>query len=159
MRLTPRDRLLPADLAAHHEARLVALSALPGVPAEHVQLLQADDSKELSAFTVLREGRVMIVVNDAHTPERQANSICHEIAHLLLEHRPSSAFDALGNRIFPVRDEAEADWLAGCLLVPAAGLRAVLQTKGGQAGAARHFGVSPELMRWRCNMNGLARVA
>jgi Zn-dependent peptidase ImmA (M78 family) len=157
--LTEHDRLEPRDLAEDLDVQVFELTGFPGLRPEHQAELQAPETRIVSAVTVVRDGRALIVVNDTHTPERQTNSLAHELAHLLLGHEPGNALDALGNRIWPARDEAEADWLAACLLVPAAALRAALRTHGTQQACARHFGVSDELMRWRCNVNGLRHAA
>lgn len=157
--LTEHDRLDPRDLAEHLGVEVVGLTGFPGLSPEHEAELCEPRSRTLSAVTVLRDGRALIIVNDTHDAERQANSIAHELAHLLLEHEPNTALDALGNRIWPALDEAEATWLGACLLVPGSALRPALRRHGTQATCAAHFGVSAELMRWRCNMNGLRRAA
>jgi Zn-dependent peptidase ImmA (M78 family) len=101
---------------------------------------------------VVRDGRALIVFNESHAPTRSANSIAHELAHLILGHEPTNAFDALGNRHFPRELEDEATWLAGCLLVPKDGVQPVLSQYGNDvARAADHFGVSTQLMQWRVN--------
>jgi Zn-dependent peptidase ImmA (M78 family) len=39
---------------------------------------------DFSAVTVFRESRRVIIVNEAHSEVRQASSLTHELAHLLL---------------------------------------------------------------------------
>jgi len=70
-----------------------------------------------------------------------------------LGHPPRNAFDAFGNRNFPRELEDEATWFAGCLLVvPKDAVRPVMSRHSGDvAGAADHFGISVQLMRWRVN--------
>ena len=135
------------------------LSSLPGIPADHRARLLKAESRDLSALTVFREGLALIVVNDAHTPQRQVNSITHELSHVILGHETADRLDADGQRHYPQRLEDEANWLAGALLVPVGQLRQLLAELGGQPAVADHFGVSLELVRWRCNMHGLARRA
>jgi len=53
----------------------------------------------------------MIIFNSAHSVQRTANSIAHELSHVLLEHEPGGVLDD-GVRRFPADDETEAD-LAG----------------------------------------------
>src|SRR4051794_31793659 len=86
--LTPTCRLDPRALAARHGARVIELSVLPGVTDEQRARLMRTGGKELSALLIGEPGQAVLVVNDAHTTERQASSVCHEIAHLLLEHDP-----------------------------------------------------------------------
>jgi hypothetical protein len=156
--LTPTCRLDPRALAGRYGIRVVELSALAGVTDEQREHLMRKDGKDLSALLIGEGGEALIVVNDAHNPERQANSICHEIAHLLLKHQPGPILDEAGRRIYPERQEDEANWLASALLVPVKGLR-MLYPKQTRVEIEGNFGVSEELLRWRCNMHGLAAKA
>jgi Zn-dependent peptidase ImmA (M78 family) len=107
---------------------------------------------------VVLGGAAIIVVNDGHSRARQANSITHELAHLLLGHEPVPAFVGPGVRTLTKLDEDEADWLAGCLLVPKSGVREVMRACGDDLiVAAAHYGVSVELMRWRHNVTSYRR--
>jgi Zn-dependent peptidase ImmA (M78 family) len=153
--LTPTCRLDPRALAARHGIRVVALSALSGVSdCERAQLMRKN-SKELSALLVGEEGHAVIIVNDSHTPQRQANSICHEVSHILLGHESAPIVDDGGVRVYPERQEDEANWLAGALLVPIKGLR-MLHPNHTRSEIEAKYGVSEELLRWRCNLHGLA---
>jgi Zn-dependent peptidase ImmA (M78 family) len=153
--LSERERLDPYELVEEmEEVAVMRMADVRGFSADHLAELHAPDSRALSAITVVRGERKLIVINESHTTERQINSLTHELAHLLLAHPPSSAFDALGNRLFPKLMEDEADWLAACLLVPADAIEVSLREHGSQHAAAAHFGVSIELMRWRCNSYG-----
>jgi Zn-dependent peptidase ImmA (M78 family) len=151
--LTDRSRLDPARLAAAKGVPVVAIAQLAGVPPEHLKQLQNADPGAFSAAAVVRDRKALIVVNDAHPPARKANSIAHELAHLLLEHDAVPAFGDFGARMLTKTMEDEADWLAGCLLVPASGIRATMAACGGDLeAAADHYGVSVQLMRWRHNV-------
>jgi len=156
--LTPTCRLDPRALAARHGMRVVELSVLPGVSEAQKARLMEKDGKELSALLIGDEGDAIIVVNDAHTLERQANSICHEVSHVLLRHQPGPILDGTGRRVYPERQEHEANWLASALLVPVKGLRSLYSTRT-RPELEENFGVSEELLRWRCNMHGLAARA
>jgi Zn-dependent peptidase ImmA (M78 family) len=156
--LTPTCRLDPRLLAERHGIRVVELSALPGVTEEERALLMKRDSKDLSALLVGEKGQAVMIVNDAHTPARQANSMCHEVAHLLLGHSAGPIVDEAGVRVYPERQEDEANWLAGALLVPVKGLR-MLHPKNTRPQIEENFGVSAELLRWRCNKHGMASKA
>lgn len=156
--LTPTCRLDPRKLADQHGIRVIELSALPGVTDDQRAFLMRGKSKDLSALTVVEGGQAIIVVNDSHTPERQANSICHELAHLLLGHAAGPIVDEAGVRVYPQRQEDEANWLASALLVPVKGLR-MLYPKHTRPQIEENFGVSEELLRWRCNMHGMAANA
>src|SRR4051794_41184140 len=156
--VTLTGRLDPRALAARHNIRVVELSSLEGV-SEHqrAQLMRAK-SKDLSALLVGEEGDAIIIVNDSHTPERHANSICHEVAHILLGHSSGPIVDEDGVRVYPERQEDEANWLAGALLVPVKGLRKLYPNLT-RLEIEETYGVSKELLRWRCNMHGLSKKA
>lgn len=123
------------------------------MPTTDLKRLREEDPSAFSATAVLRGPNAIIVVNDAHTSERQANSVAHELAHLLLDHPPGPMIDDYGARTLTKDHEDEANWLAGCLLVPGSGISQTMSECGGTLEvAAAHYGVSVELMRWRQNM-------
>lgn len=153
--LSPTCRLDPRALAQRHGIKVVELSSLAGVSEYERGLLMRKNSKELSALLVGEAGKAVIIVNDSHSPQRQANSICHEVAHILLGHASGPIFDEGGVRVYPERQEDEANWLAGALLVPVKGLR-MLHAKHPRSEIEENYGVSAELLRWRCNMHGLS---
>lgn len=150
--LTARCRLDPRELAAAKDIHVVGLSELSAMPEEHRRHLLEVDAGAFSGVTVIRGEHKLIVVNDGHTPERQVNTVSHEVAHVLLEHPPAPAFGEFG-RTLSKEMEDEADWLAGCLLVPGSGVHATMGLCGGDLeAAAAHYGVSIDLMRWRHNV-------
>ncbi|MGO9959631.1 MAG: ImmA/IrrE family metallo-endopeptidase [Solirubrobacteraceae bacterium] len=155
--LTDRCRLNPVDLAVKKGIDVVVLSELAGVPDAHRHQLLEVDPTAFSGVSVISGDSKLIVVNDGHTPERQVNTVAHEIAHFLLKHAPGPAFGDFG-RMLSKTIEQEADWLAGCLLVPGSGIRATMQMCAGDLdAAAEHYGVSVQLMRWRRNVTNWRR--
>ncbi len=150
--LSATDRLDPQALATRHGVAIWPLERLRAViPGDIEHLLVVDDGC-FSAATVIRDGRIAVVYNESHAPGRCANSITHELAHIILGHPPTNAFDAFGNRNFPKPLEEEATWFAGCLLVPKDAVRPLMSRHGNDvARAADHFGISLQLMRWRVN--------
>jgi Zn-dependent peptidase ImmA (M78 family) len=146
------EALDPKLLARHRQIKVVTLASFAEVIAADVEHLLVTDSACFSAATVIRDGRAMIVYNESHARGRCANSIAHELAHLILEHPASNAFDAFGNRNFPKGLEDEATWLAACLLVPKEAIVPVLSFHDNDLdAAAAQFGVSVPLLRWRLN--------
>jgi Zn-dependent peptidase ImmA (M78 family) len=146
------EALDPRQLAGHRQIRVVTLASFAAVIGEDVEHLLVTDSACFSAATVIRDERVMIVYNESHAQGRCANSIAHELSHVILGHPATNAFDAFGNRNFPKSLEDEATWLAGCLLVPKEAIISVLSLHDNDLErAAGHFGVSLQLLRWRMN--------
>jgi IrrE N-terminal-like domain len=147
----------------------LALAEAWGIPVVSLGELREDGASEssigrlmsaetgFSAATVVVGPRRLIVYNPRHEPGRKASSLAHELAHVILEHEAAPAIGVGGCRHWDGRQEAEADWLGGTLLVPRAGALAwMLQSDDVDAGA-RNFGVSVELFRWRINHTGVVR--
>jgi Zn-dependent peptidase ImmA (M78 family) len=150
--LAAAARLDPKALAARHSVAIWPLERLRAIIPEDVDHLLVVDGACFSAATVIRDGRIAVVYNESHADGRCANSITHELAHIILKHPPTNAFDAFGNRNFPKDLEEEATWFAGCLLVPKDAVRSMMSRCGNDvARAAEHFGISPSLMQWRVN--------
>jgi hypothetical protein len=112
---------------------------------------------KFSAMTVASGTRRLVVYNAHHPPGRQANSLAHEISHILLEHPLAPALGVGGCRMWDAVLEAEADWQAGALLVPRGAAFAWMRSGGSLEDGAQHFGVSLALFRWRVNQTGVSR--
>lgn len=154
--LGPIDRLQPAVLADHLGIPVVSLLSLTryGAAQESITHLTSNGRSEFSAMTVVRESFRLIVFNPAHSRGRRANSVVHELSHVILEHEPHGAIGPSGCRRWDQRMESEADWLAGALLVPRpAALRIVRQSTPIHE-AASAYGVSTSLLQWRLNQTG-----
>jgi hypothetical protein len=136
-------------------APITALEPYGASPEAIGSLLAANSG--FSAFTVCCGPRVRIFYNPRHPPGRQANSLAHELSHVLLEHEPHPAVGGDGRRVWDAEHEAEADWLAGALLVPREGALIVLSRGLDTMRAAAHFGVSVQLFSWRANQTGVVR--
>ena len=112
-----------------------------------------------SGAEVLRKAGI-IILNSSHPPTRQNSSLAHELAHIILRHSPTQAFfgsdGALMMKEYNVNHEAEADCLAGILLIPRDALL-VLFNQMDEPSLANHFGVSPDLLRMRKNLTGVER--
>lgn len=167
LKLAPQTRLVPKDLAEHLGITVLGLRGLmPYEPeddeggitlAEAVDWLTGPSRDAISAFTVVADNRRLIVYNESHPETRQANSLAHELAHVLLEHDPSPHADEYGHRFWSPEIEEEANLLAAALLVPREGARILLESGRTEAQAARHFGVSPQLFLWRARQTGVLR--
>jgi hypothetical protein len=154
--LDSTSRLDPHALARHLAIPVLSVGALKGSCEEAVRRLVLDDPDSFSAVTVFCGTRRLILFNPGHAASRNANSVMHELAHVVLEHEPGSVRERGGGRRWRPLDEAEADWLAGAMLVPRDGALAMMERLGDQIRSARHFGVSRDLMRWRVNETGVA---
>jgi hypothetical protein len=152
------DRLDCAVLAETWGIPIVTLGELreDGASESSIQHLLGSEAG-FSAATICVGHRRLIVYNPRHSARRIANSLAHELSHTLLEHEPAPAIGLGGCRRWNGAQEAEADWLAGALLVPRESALAWLRSGGDLPEGARHFGVSLELFTWRVNHTGVAR--
>lgn len=155
--LSPTDRVDVWLLAAHLEIPIVALTELTSAAPEAVHQFTVVDENAFSAVTIFCGSRRIILYNDAHAKVRQASDIAHEISHALLGHEPQPALDELGCRRWDAVCEAEADWLAGVLLVPEEATLASVRSGLSDSDAARQYGVSVAMMQFRMNMTAARR--
>lgn len=153
--LGAHDPLDAWKLANHLGIETASISDLrsDGVSSETVHHLTRVEPGVFSAGTVFRETRAVIIYNESHARTRTANSIAHEISHVVLEHEPSRHF-IYGCRRWDATQENEADWLAGCLLVPGEAALRIARLGVPIPEAAERFGISHDLMRMRLNVSG-----
>jgi hypothetical protein len=158
LRLKVTDRLDPIALAAHLDIPVLSLPELrlDGASNQSVSRLMSRTSG-FSALTICESTRRLIVYNPHHPPTRRANSVVHEVGHIVLEHPPAPAIGDGGCRYWNAQLEAEADWQAAALLVPRDGAFAWLSAGGSLGDGAANFGVSLALFRWRVNHTGVVK--
>jgi IrrE N-terminal-like domain len=110
----------PRRLADEYGIPTVALTELSGDGADPkaIRHLTIVDDGCFSAPTAFTGSARFIVYNPTHSDCRLANSLAHELAHVLLEHEPGPLLGRTGGCRTSDREvEAEADTLAGMLLV------------------------------------------
>jgi len=135
--------VFPAD-------QLIARSRL-----EELQQLQYDAFS--GATFRMPSGRTVVVYNPLSNAGRTNSDIAHEVSHLILDH-PAKTVERVGSHNFftcDAEEEQEANWLAGCLLLPRP-----LLLKEARAGAtaedlAERHEVSTQMATWRLNASGV----
>jgi IrrE N-terminal-like domain len=106
-----------------------------------------------SAVTVPCGWRTAIVHNDSHHAYRQRSNICHELAHCFLGHQCTPPLTESGERTRDGGIEAEANFLAGALLIPnEAAIQIVRQ--GLVSAAQKIYGVSQPMLDYRLRVTG-----
>lgn len=134
------------------------LDEVPELKEETFQYLTSDEGNEWSAVTVVVNDKEFIVVNPTHSAARQASDLMHELAHIIKDHNAGQVFmsDAgYALRNFDEKQEAEADWLAGSLLLPREALVSCHFRRYSLQQACQIFGVSESLFTYRMNMSGV----
>jgi len=130
--------------------------AASGASLKSIRCITSPAAK-FSAMTVASGTKRLIVYNPHHPPGRRANSLAHEISHVLLEHPLMPALGVGGCRQWNPVLEAEADWQAGALLVPRQAALDWMQMGRTFEDGALYFGVSLALYKWRVNQTGILR--
>jgi Zn-dependent peptidase ImmA (M78 family) len=161
-------RKLGVESTAPVEARAVAqLLGIPilgareleDLPAEVLQRLSGVHSDAWSALAVSDGTSHLIVLNDAHSETRTNSSLAHEIAHVILGHDPSMMFvmpqHDIALRTHNKEQEDEANWLAGCILLPRDALLHVRRLGLPDDQICKSYGVSPAMLRFRVNATGV----
>jgi len=112
--------------------------------------------RKVSAFTVFKGWQRSIVYNDEHAPPRHRSNLAHELSHALLQHPPR-------DHGLPAeqaqRHEAEAAWLSGVMMLTADQARRIVTCGMSRAVAEARFQLSTEMLRFRLNVTGAARLA
>ena len=157
----PADPLDPRQLANLLGVRVTTPEAIPGLSRGAISQLTRVDPESWSAVTISHNGKRLVVLNSGQSEARQTSSLTHELAHIVLNHTTDRA--VLSDEGFLFRgsydadQEEEADWLAGCLLVPRDGLLAAGRRSADHRYLATRFGVSRDMIAWRLRMTGVSR--
>jgi hypothetical protein len=153
MGLRPTDPIDPAKVCVHFDIVLLRLSELE---CDASAFLGAASSA-FSAVTVPCGARRGIVHNDAHHPYRQRSNICHELAHCFLGHECTPPLTEEGERIRDGGIEAEANFLAGALLVPNEAAIHIVRRELVPM-AQRLYGVSQPMLEYRLRVSGARTI-
>ena len=153
------EALEPRELADHIGILVWTPRDVPGLSTGSIEQLTETDPSSWSAVTVAAGGHHLIIVNSAHAHTRQRSSLAHELAHVVLNHRPAEARVSQEGFLFrdhyDTEQEEEADWLAGALLLPREGLLSVYRRNSSSEVIGRHFRVSTKFVDWRLRTTGI----
>lgn len=153
------DPLPPRDLASELGVKVWGADEVPGVDAETLHTLLRTDPSSWSALTINAGQERLIVLNTAHSGARSASDLSHELAHLVLGHEPGrvdvSEDGLLMLHSFDRSQEDEANWLAGCLLLPRDALLHIARQGWPPPDAAGRYGVSLDMLKYRLNVTGV----
>jgi len=150
--LGPLEPLAPYALAREHGIPVYPIDELPDehCSKEAVAHFTITRPKVWSAALIPAGGIRLILENTGHSLTRRCSSLAHEMSH----HLPEHGFDDIlltddGCRKINSRNENEANFLAGELLIPyQAALKAAFAGKANDEVAATH-GVSPQFAQMR----------
>ncbi len=135
-------------------------SAADLVPLADLRQLQRIQPDAFSAATFrLPDGRTVVVYNPLHSDGRTRSDVAHELAHVALQHETRTVERIATVNFFtcdPVQEE-EANWLAGCLLLPRLALVRAARLGWSADKVAKVFEVTQTMARYRLNVTGALR--
>jgi hypothetical protein len=153
------DPLEPQNLAISLGLEVRSASEVAGLSTASARILFSEDSDGWSAITICVGRRKRIILNPIHSPGRQASDLMHELAHHILNHAPGTAGISTEGLLlthqYDRKQEAEADWLAGCLLLPRSALVSIKKRRLEPDIAAQTYGVSRAMLRYRLDITGV----
>lgn len=140
------------------------------IKAHNIAIRTQELEDSISGMLVIKNGRVIIGVNENHHPNRQRFTLAHELGHFLLHRDVSSIFIDASTIFF--RDgtssdgskaqEIEANAFAGELLMPEKQIREAINSQpldafdeGAVRRLAAQFGVSAQALTIRLTRLGL----
>jgi Zn-dependent peptidase ImmA (M78 family) len=157
--LAPTAPIVPAAVAKVLAIPILKPEQIPELPQDVLHRLQQDHSDAWSAITVSDGKNHLIVFNPSHAPTRINSSLAHEIAHVILGHQPSIMFvmpqQEIVLRTHNKEQEDEANWLAGCILLPRDALLRVRRIGLTEDQICAEYGVSSAMLRFRINATGV----
>jgi Zn-dependent peptidase ImmA (M78 family) len=153
----PADTALdPHDIATHLGIEILRADLL--VEREELEKLAKIQPDAWSAATFRKpSGELVVVVNPLSSLGRTRSDLAHELAHVLLAHTTGKV-EHVGPVAFLTCDslqEEEANWLAGCLLLPRPILLAAAREGLSPERLAADCDVSVQMARFRLNASGV----
>ncbi|WP_428339852.1 ImmA/IrrE family metallo-endopeptidase [Mycobacterium sp.] len=146
----------PYAFATEYGITVVQLSGLDGAARDH--FLRASGSALSGALIPVQTGAI-ILENDAQPLTRRRTTMCHELAHVVLEHQFGVSLSADERKCGLGGDqEDEADWLSGEMLIPYDGAIRLARSDATDQQAANVFDVSLAVARWRMNHSGARKI-
>ncbi|MBV8646337.1 ImmA/IrrE family metallo-endopeptidase [Paludibacterium sp.] len=137
---------------------------VPGLTPETLEILLRSDGKTpscWSAVTIVVNKRVVVVLNSSHSLARQASDLAHELAHRIRGHQARvvslSEDGIMLLSSYDKKEEEEADWLSGSLLLPRDALILIRRRRLSDADATIEYGVSARMLSYRMSMTGVNR--
>jgi Zn-dependent peptidase ImmA (M78 family) len=151
--------LSPRALATYLEVSLWTPRQIRGLSQKALRVLLQTERHNWSAVTVSYNGRDAVIYNSTHSKGRQSSDIMHELSHILIGHRPSTVLlspdGVLALRSFDQKQEDEAGWLSGCLLLPRTALVHIMRSGMEQDEACLRYLVSDDLLTYRLDITGV----
>jgi Zn-dependent peptidase ImmA (M78 family) len=160
MKIPAHDRLCAFQLSEYLGVPTLKFSDLLPLARDQFgmtnELAKALDAEVHGLCIPHRAGRA-ILYNDNRPAPRQQSDVAHEASHILLGHPLADIVSgAVGTRTKEYEDEAAT--LSGAILLPRAAAIHVLREKMSVTIATEYYGVSEQMLSWRCNVSGARAI-
>ena len=154
---TQSEQLDLRALASELGAELRAADELVAV--DKLRRLDRTQPGAFSACTFTIGERHVVVYSPLSSDGRRNSDVAHELAHLVLEHEVKVVHKVGGLNFFSCdpEEEQEANWLAGCLLLPRSLLVAAVRRGKTAAEIAEEYEVSEQMAAFRLRTTGVLR--
>lgn len=154
---SPSDGLDAVELARHVGAQVRCADELTS--REKLETLEDLQPGAFSACTFSIGDRHVIVYSPLASAGRTQSDLAHEVAHLILGHSMKSVQKVAGLSFFTCcpDEEQEANWLAGCLLLPRRLLYLAAKRGLDSAAIAETYSVSEQMAAFRLRTTGVTR--
>lgn len=153
-----KDARLPMhELAAHLGVELRSAGEL--IDVDRLQQIEDLQPGAFSACTFEIGERRVIVWSPLSNPGRINSDLAHELSHVDLNHKVQEVH-MVGDLTFfgcDPDEEQEANWMAGCLLLPRPLLYTELKRGNTPQGIANKYDVSLQMAQYRIRATGVER--
>ena len=157
----PHDPISVVDLADYLGVLLITPQAIRGMSERALRVSLKEEKGDWSGMTLSIGGNTVVIYNPTSSPGRRSSDIAHELAHIILRHEPSTLMFAPDGtwalRSHNGRQEAEAAWLSGCLLLPRPAVLRVAEMGLRPTEAAALYVVSEQMLGYRTEVTGVTR--
>jgi len=132
---------------------------IPNLPADVIDPLLEGDPFGWSAVSLAINGGGLLIYNPRKSKGRRASDIMHELAHFLLDHKPTTIIMSeeldLAIRSFDKKQEDEANWLGWAVLLPRDAIVTCLRRRMNVSAIAEEYGVTEDLVTFRKRITGV----
>jgi Zn-dependent peptidase ImmA (M78 family) len=159
--LLPHSHLPAQRLAQHLDVILWTPESVAGLPQEVSDQLLKKDPDGWSALSFEKDGQYTVIYNPSHKSDRQTSDIMHELAHIIIGHEPSKMILSIDGSIlmrsFDQKQEDEATWLGGCLILPREALLFCKKNGASDDEIRNTYNATASLLRMRMGVTGISR--
>ena len=157
LNIPPDGPLCPWRLAQHLLVPVFKLSVLAKKDSRAAFFLSENGLWECSGATFILKYRRIIVINDGHSPKRQASDLSHELSHCVLGHAPASNLAAAASRQYDKVQEREANYLGPALLISEEAALSIIRRGLTRAEASTEYSVTEDVVQMRINLTGATK--